>query len=92
MQAPTPEFTDVGASLFAGVMLQLLQYVKSHTLSSLLVHIAKLSFRWQQERHAKGYALFVLSFRCYQKNAPRDSGGVSWERGSAMQADASFVN
>lgn len=59
MQAPTPEFTDVGASLFAGVMLQLLQYVKSHTLSSLLVHITKLSFRWQQERHAKGYALFV---------------------------------
>ena len=59
MQAPTPEFTDVGASLFAGVMLQLLQYVKGHTLFSLLVHIAKLSFRWQQERHAKGYALFV---------------------------------
>ena len=58
MQAPTPEFTDVGASLFAGVMLQLLQYVKGHTLFSLLVHIAKLSFRWQQERHAKGYALF----------------------------------
>ena len=41
MQAPTPEFTDMGAPLFAGVMLELRQYVKGHTLSSLLVHIAK---------------------------------------------------
>jgi len=41
MQAPTPEVTDVGTPLFADVMLRWRQYVKGHTLSSLLAHIAK---------------------------------------------------
>ena len=49
MQAPTPEFTDVRDSLFAGVMLQLLQYVKGHTLCKHLhddvLHISKKTLR-----------------------------------------------
>lgn len=37
MQAPTPEFIDVSAPLFADVVLRWRQYVKDHILSSLLV-------------------------------------------------------
>ena len=37
MQAPTPEFIDVSAPLFADVGLRWRQYVKGHILSSLLV-------------------------------------------------------
>lgn len=37
MQAPTPEFIDVSAPLFADVVLRWRQYVKGHILSSLLV-------------------------------------------------------
>jgi hypothetical protein len=41
MQAPTPEFIDVSAPLFADVVLRWRQYVKGHILSSLLADIAK---------------------------------------------------